>query len=463
MDIQDSALYREIANIQTDGSKPVHYSYRGQIHANGQTIDAMKVIEVDILRDYELQYSDTIIVRMQFPQGTYFQDIFPYQDALECTLFKDPLNEQGASVDLNQSMQTERYTCIINQTEGSPLLEQTGWNDDSKDTLDLKDFADVHFQLVDRALYQMRMMEAGSNFRNCTPEQALRAIMTSESQQVQVDQQRVIKGVDMVPSNNQTVRDHVQIPDGTPLVHIPQYIHQKCGGVYSAGLGYFLQNDIWYIYPIYDPTRGANKAAALTIINIPKNRFPGVERTYRMDGNNLVIMGTGDVKFRDLSNPFQLNKGNGVRFAAADKIIDSYANVKNNIAVASRGAINTEVATTARPDGLNNAKTSARRLNANPYLEYSEMAKRNGSQMAFTWENSDPSLLYPGMLTTVIYQDGDTIQQVSGVLLKNHSHVRMQGSGMTSQRHITETGLSVFVQRPVGNGVSTGPGVTTPT
>jgi len=462
MDIQDSALYREINAILSSGVKPVHFAWAATVHANGKNIRAMKLREMDIQRDYEVNYSDDIHVLLVFPAGDFWADIYPYHDNLEVTIYKYPLSEVGDAADNSSPVQTERYKAILSIGDnGSPLLENTGANNDTRDTLNLKDFVPVEFQLIDRSLYQMRMMEVGNNFRNCTVEQALRAIMTSESQKVIVDQQRVNQGVEMVPANNQTVRSTVSIPQGTALTDVPAWIHQKCGGVYSAGFGYYLQNNHWYIYPCYDPTRVNKTAPALTIINLPKNRFVGIERTYRLDGSNLVVLATGDVKFRDRSNAMQLNRGNGVRFVAADELIDSWVTVKNGIPIASRGKVTTEVMTTARPDGINNARVSPRAINANPFVEYSDMAARNGSPFALTWENSDPSLITPGMLAVVVYQDGESISQVYGVVLKSHTFVRMQGSGMTSSRHATDTAISIFVQRPLGNGDNTGQGVIT--
>lgn len=464
MDIQESALYREITTIMSSGSKPVHFAWSALIHANGQDIRAMKLLEVDINRDYEMNYSDDIRVKLAIPAGDYWANIYPYHDNLEVTLIKNPLQEQGDAGDGNSAVQTERYKAVIDgdQQKGSPLIENTGGNNDTRNTLNLKDFEYVSFQLIDRSLYQMRMIEYSNSLRNCTVEQAIRAVLTSESGKIQVDQQRINLGVEMVPASNQTVRDHVVIPQGTALTDVPAWIHQKCGGVYSAGFGYYLQNNLWYVYPCYDPTRANQTAAALTIINMPKNRFRGIERTYRLDGGNLVVLASGDAKFRDHSNTMQLNRGNGVRFADASQLIDQFATFVKGVPVASRGKVNTEVVTTQRPDGLNNARTSPRAINANPYVEYSDMAARNGSQYAMVWENADPTLITPGMLATILYLDGDRVAQVNGVVLKSHSFVRMQGSGMTSSRHVMDTAISVFVQRPVGDGVSDGLGVITP-
>jgi hypothetical protein len=462
MEIEQSSLYREIQNIISAGAKPVHYSWSAQIHANGQTYNALKVVSIDILRDYEGNYSDSIIAEMWVPMGTFWKKIYPYMDAVEVTLVKYPLLEVGDSANGTQPLESERYIALLHQ-QGSPYIENTGMNEASEDALNLTDLLFIKVELINQTLNQLRMVSASPGIiRNTTVEKALRAVMSKESQTAIVDQARQIKGVDMVPANNQTVRDHIVIPQGTPLVHIPQWIHEKCGGVYSAGFGYYLQQDWWYIYPLFDPTRSNQQSPALTIINVPKNKFPGVERTYRQDGDNIVLLSTGDVKFKDDSNSQQLNYGNGARWADANKVVDGFVTTKNNEAVASRGATNTEVVTAERANGYNNVPVSSNPINANPFVEYSKLARRNGSLLALSWENSNPALIRPGMLVMVLYLDGDTIATIYGVMLKAHHHVRMQGQGMTSTRHVTDSMLSVFVKRPLGTGDNTDLGVITP-
>lgn len=459
MELEQSPMYREVQAIITSGAKPVHYSWVAQAHANGVDYNAMKVIQIDILRDYENNYSDVIKCTMAFSKGVFWNMIYPYLDNLEMTLFKYPLAETGTQADQTQALETERYIAVLD-SQHSPLIGSGQPFSSTQQTLDLTDLETIQVELVDRSLNQMRMMASpGAVFRNATPAQVLKAVMTTESQKVVVDQQRINQGVDMVKENNTGVRDHIVIPSGIPLPHIPQFIHEKCGGIYSAGMGYYLQNNFWFVYPCYDPTRASSSPPALTILNIPPNKFRGIERTYRQNGGNLVVLASGDIKFSDYSNHAQLNKGNGFRFADAAKIMDNFATVKNGIATAARGIINTEAITVPRPNGLNNAQTSKRPINANPFVEYGEMAKRNGSQISLVWENSNPSLITPGMLVAIQYLDQNTVSQVFGVLSQVHHHVRMQGSGMTDVRHVTDTAMAVFIQRPVGNGSTTGQGV----
>jgi hypothetical protein len=462
MEIEQSSLYRQIQAITRSGAKEVHYHWVAQIHANGKTYDALKLTDLDIRRDYEHQYGDEVQATLTFPLGTFYSRIYPYMDNLECTLFKLPLLESGNSADTSQAVQSERYACVLHDVPGSPGITSDAPNNADEQALNLTELFTVQVELLNKSIQQLRMMSFGGVFRQCTTEKALRAIMTVESQKLVIDQSRQNKGVEMVPANNTTVRDHIEIPQGTPLIDVPSYIHERCGGVYSAGFGYYLQNDHWYVYPLYDPTRFLTARQALTIVNVPKNKFPSVERTFMIDGNNVILMATGDVKFKDKSNEDHLNRGNGVRFADASKLMDGFTKTQDNITLAGRGGSNTEVISAPRADGLNNVKQSDTPIHANPYKEYSKLAQRDGAYLLMTWENSDPSYITPGVMCQILYLDGDDVNTIYGTVLHAHSKVRMSGSGMTNGRHITDTGMVIFVKRPVGNGVQADTGVINP-
>jgi hypothetical protein len=229
-------------------------------------------------------------------------------------------------------------------------------------------------------------------------------------------------------------------------VEVPHHVHYHCGGLYSAGLGYYLQDDHWYVFPVYDNTRFNDGDPTLTIINVPPNRLPGIERTYRKDGDNLVVLATGDAKFRDLSNLAQLNAGNGVRFADASKMMQDFVTVKGNKAQAARAKNNTEIVGDKRPNNVNYVTTALRGINANPYVEYSALTARQGSGINLVWENADHTLIHPGMPARVMYLDGDEVKELYGVLQGAHLYASMREVGVTSERFVNHMTLSVFVK-----------------
>lgn len=447
MELEQSSLYREIQAIVTAPSKPVHYTWIADIHvmATGESYRALKVLSKDEVGDYENAYADQIIVTLALPGGTYAKRIYPNQSNLDITMYRIPVSEVSEAADLDRSTQTERYTATLIDA-GNPQLEANGGNTPTEEALNLTNIFTISFQLVNKSLEQIRMLSVGGNYRYTTVEEVIKGVLTRESQRVVVEGIRAPQGVDMVEASNQERRDHIILPQGTKLTAVPQYVHDKCGGVYSTGMGYYLQGDYWYVYPCYDTTRFSKAPRTLTIINVPKNKFPNIERTYRQDGKNTVILATGDVRFRDDTDQQQLNEGNGIRFADATKFMDGLSETKNNRTVMSRGANASEFISTARPNGNNNVQMSKNAITANPFVEYSKMSRRSGSFLSLEWEHSNPSLILPGQMVSLMYLIEDEIKILYGVVLKVHHFTQLLGEGLTSSRYKNTSALSVFVK-----------------
>jgi hypothetical protein len=446
MEIEQSSLYREIKAVINGDAKPVHFYWSAKIHVNNEVLEPLKVLSIDIIRDYENNYGEEILITMAVLGGKYAKRIYPYKGKIDISLEKLPLYETGVETDKSKSVETERYTATLID-KGNPLIEGNSGNVPTEETLDLTNIFEISFQLVNKALEQLRFISIGGNYRDVLVEDVLKGVLTTESGKLDVDTARAIKGVDMVPSANKKPREHVIIPQGTMLVDLPEYLQTKCGGIYSAGLGYFLQDDYWYVYPCYDTTRFNDSTSTMTVINVPPNKFPNIERTYRADGKNIVVLATGDVKFADDSEIQQLNAGNGVRFANADKMMDGFSTTKDNKTTLSRGSNNNEFISTPREGGNNNVKLSSARIQSNFLIETSKLARRQGSLMSFKWENSQNSLLYPGMMIKIMYLDHDVIKEAYGVLLKEHTYVSTRLPGFTDRRHVSNTVLTAFIGR----------------
>ena len=447
MEIEQSSLYREIKSILNSPSKPVHYHWKAEIHVGDKTYKPLKLLSIDFKEDFENNYAAEVLVEMALSGGQYAKRIYPFQDNIDITLFRNPIQEYSDVANQEAVVETERYTATIID-RGNPLIEGNGANSASERDLDLTNIFNITFQLVNKSLEQLRMISVGGIYRDTDVETVLKGVLASESKKVQVENVRALKGVDMVPASNVTKRDHILIPQGTKLVDMPEYIHRKCGGVYSSGMGYYQQGDYWYIYPCYDTTRFNNSTHTLTVINVPENKFPQVERTYRQDGDSLTIIATGEVKFADDSDVMQLNFGNGIRFADANNFMDGFTVTKDNKTVANRPGTNSEFISEARPNGNNNVQMSVNAINANSMVEFSKMARRQGCVLSLVWENSLPHLIYPGMMVKMMYLEGEDIKTIYGVALKAHHYVQTKGQGMTDARHVCRSMLAVFVKSP---------------
>jgi hypothetical protein len=446
MAIENSSLYREILAIINGNSKPVHFSWSAIIHVDKLNYNPLKILSIDFSQDYENNYSDEIIITLSILGGTYAKDIYPFKDKVDITLLRTPITEVAGSTQANQLRETERYTATLLDT-GNPIIEGNGANTPTRESLNLTNIFEVSFQLVNKSLEQMRMMSVGGIYRSVTAIDVIKCVLTNEMKKIVVEGIRKPVGVDIIDGYNKQVREHVVIPHGTKLVNLPEYVHQKCGGIYSSGFGYYFQKAHWFIYPCYDTSRFNSASKTLTIINVPRNKFPNIERTYRADGKNTTIMATGEVKFRDDSEVQQLNLGNGVRFSSADNFMSNFSTTTDNKTSVSRGSNNTEVTASPRANGNNNVHISSDPINSNPFLEYSKLARRQGSMISLSWENSLPSLVSPGMMVKILYLDGDNIAIAYGTLLKTHHYTQMRGIGMTDTRYISNSSLHVFVKQ----------------
>lgn len=446
MNFEDSSLYLEVKNIIANGENPVFNYYTAQIHLQNEDLDAIKVAQIDIERDYEQNFTDTIILSLLLPFGKYAKRLYPERNNLEITIKRKPMTELGGNEDTSRGPSVERYIAVL-MNQGNPLIEGDDSNIPSEDVLDLSKLITVTFQLIPKSVDQLRMKSVGGVFRSGTNEDILKTILTRESQNLDLPKELIPLGIDMVSSTNKNKRNHIVIPHGVKLINLPQYLQDKCGGLYSTGVGFYYQNKHWYLYPLYDTERFDNTIDKVTIINVPGNKLVGIERTYRKNGSNTIILATGDAQFKDTSDYQQLSQGNGVRFADASIFMDGFVKTKGNKSIAARGANVNEVISTSRTSGRQNVHITDTRISSNIAKEYTDLARREGSLINLLWENADIDLIFPGLPVKVLYLEDDVIRELTGVVLKAQAYVYMKGQVMFGNTHYVNLALSVFVNR----------------
>lgn len=447
MEFEQSSLMFEVSAILAQGPKPVQFQINAHVtvNATNSTFTPLKVLNVDTKRNYLDGYADEMIIEMAFPAGIYSKQIYPYKNDIDVTLVMTPLMETGDRVDTSQSPQSETFTATILDT-GSPVMEQNGFNAPTQYNLDLSSMVTVQFQLVNKALDQMRMIDVGQVFRGATVSDAIKTVLTLASQTTTVNGQRTVQGVTMEKSANTAARNHIVIPHGVKLVDAAKYIQKYAGGVFNAGMGCYLQGNQWHVFSAHDTSKFNTSQNTLTIINLPQNKYTNVERTYRVAGGQVMVLATGNVKFRDPSNQHQLNLGNGMRFTDAATIMGNFVQLGDNKALASRGANNNEFVGLTRPNGNNNVHRSDNPINANALEEYSKLSRAMGSVITMEWQHSNKDLITPGLPTEILYLDEDQIQTITGVVVGVHDYTQMIGQGFSTARYGSSTVLSIFVQ-----------------
>lgn len=444
-ELQNSALLEELRKIAAAPGSP-YYRLAAVIHVAGKDVYPIKTVRWDIDRDYTSAWFDASSVVMYIGQGTLMNDITPFQDDLKITMYVIPMTEFGQEY-VDVKVVTRTYKAYIGDDIESTMEAGNDITLQDKDTGDRTSIRAVTFVLEEMAVNQFRKQSTGVIGEATPPYMVLETLLNRYAQALKLDDEEVIKRVDVVPANNQNVRPFVIVPDGTMLPDLPDHIQNTQGGVYSTGLGFYVQDRIMYLWPVYDTTRFNKAARVLQVVMSPNKNTQLIDHTWRDTDRTLTIYCAGIAKVIDNTIDHLNNEGNGVRFQMASRTLDAPVEVANNKMVASRTKNNSEFATTVVGDGSNLLKVAGTKVTDNVYLEASKMAKRGCATLIVTWLRSDPSLIIPGMPVEVIYDYNDEIQSLPGVVRSAPSSYEVEGIGPTGDRFRAKTVLVIAVDR----------------
>lgn len=447
MELEYTPLYREARAIVDKGQTSAHNTWTARIHyGDGKYFDPLVVKAVNVHRNYHKSFSDIRTITVTMGYGDYARLIYPNRVGLEITLTKQALGENSSTVNMEGAAESEKYSASLLDGPVAPTTAQ-GTESNDREALNLINVVDVNFQLFDKAVEQIRTMMTGGIRRTTTVEKALRGAITEQALSAKVPQAVALTGIDMVEANNQDLKGQIVVKHGIYLIDLPDLM-QKRYGVYSTGIGSYIQNKTWYIFPLYDTNAFSKRKKTLTILVVPKRKFTQVERTYRVDGDSTMLVIAGETGFKDDSGTNYVNTGNGVRFASAKGLMESPVTVSGNRAFADRGANTTEMIADHGINGINHAPVSAKQITDNPFTEYSFLASKNGGLFKGIWQHGDPALLFPGMCVKVVYVDGDDVKHIYGVLHGVDCVTHLIGS-INSKRYSTNLTLTVFVNGQV--------------
>ena len=446
MEIENTPLYRIAKPIFANGATSTNYTWNLLIHYGPTaTVEVLQVESINWSRNYLENFADEITCTAQIPLGVFAKLIYPFRSELQITLTKLPINEIGQDSTIAGGIESERYSAILIDADRAATIAQ-GTEAVDQRSLDLKQIVSISFQLYDKALEQLRTMLVGGVYRTCTVKDALLTAMSTQSQAAVVNNDRAVIGVDMIEPSNKDLKGQIIITHGTKLIDFPDYVQARVG-VYNSGLGHYIQNKYWYCYPLYDTTQFNKRPANVTFIILPPRKFSNIDRTFLVQGNNVTILITGETAFKDSSGIFQVAQGNGIRFSDAATMMDGVSTTDNK-ASTSRNANNSEFTSTPAINGVDNAPVLGDRITANPFAAYSILAARQGGAFKGEWQNSDHSLLIPGMSAKIVYDLDGVAVSIYGVLHKA-THLSSKAGGYGTNRFKNVTVVECFTNSQV--------------
>lgn len=452
MRIEGTALQADIAMVTSDVGKATHYGYDVFVKGGGSQVMAMKMESLNEERNYGEQYGDNAVVVLWFVEKDYNATILPNVKDLEIIITKRQLNKPNKLSTGTGDAVTTRYKGTLVDVTVPQVGESNLYDHDPANAMKR-----VTVQLMDRALYQMRLTTIGGVFRATTPGEVLSVMLTSKSQTIEIDESSRPLGVEMVPPDTAlksdgtaNLRDHVIVRGGVPLFDLAGYLQQHCGGIYNNGIGCYYQSSsrVWHVYPLFDNNRANTSDRTLTIIRVPADSMPDVDNSYTLRGSHLFVLGTDEAISIDQTDHHQLNDGNASIYPTATGVMSKIMPASDSAGFTNQSDVLGRISVTDRPDGLNSAKFDVRAVTDNSASVISKLARATQQLMQFGWAYSDPSLLYPGMPVKVLYDNNGIIQTLQGTLIGGDSFTELATPGMATIHYQTKTALTVLVDKP---------------
>ena len=447
--IEKTALWLDINPIITSKSKPVKFTYKGMLHTEVEDIPIMKIVAIDTVRDYMKSIGDYVHIEFIMSLGDYVSKLYPRRANLEFSIKTTTLQEIQVKKDPLIDDTIERYKAVFLPNENK-VISASELEQFDQESLNKSDIITVKLQLLDRALEPLRIKTVSGVFRQVTQKTMMHNLLAGESNKVLVDGKPSIDGVDVVEPDNQLLVKNQIIKDGTLLTELPTYMQKHLGGVYSSGIGNYLQTykskKLWFVYPLFDPRRFDSLVDKCIIYAVPERRFPELDRTYLQDGSVIKILANGEKQYSDKADTELMNKGSGFRMPNANSFMKKPLDLSNDQVKARRANLNYEMIGRERADGLNYAPMS-NQISSNPFNEYSKLIHRDLATITINWDHANPALIYPGMPCKYLYLVKEKVIELKGSIAYCHVYANLEGKGLQSELYRTRCQLVLQVEK----------------
>lgn len=449
----DTLMNEEIRTIFNGPDYIVKYDISCTVHFPSGSVEALFVTDFSLLRDYINKFSDVLSINAVFGKGMVNHYILPNYKQLECTVTLKPLVNTPEYFQSQSAKITEfKYRAVLYE-DAMQALQANHPSDTTRGQADIEDIVAVKMQLINPLQDKLRVATFGGCIRNANAMDAIRLLLGKYSKVDGIEDQFSIQGIDIVQGYNTEIREHINVPHLTPIISLPKVINEIVGGLYSTGFNYYLQGRHWYIWSPFNIRAYEKAQFTITVINVPANKLAQAEKTFRFTQNQLIILCTGEVDYKRISDKAENNAGMGVRFIDANKIMEGFGEqVDNKFTINSRKHVN-EVSVyqdvSATPEKINILSESKDRITTSYLSEYSQIAMRKGAFAQITWENSMDNLVQPGTPVRYIYLQGKEPRQAYGTVVALESTYTPVSTGMMDRRFANKTILSLFLDDSV--------------
>lgn len=411
------------------------------------------VVELTSAKDFVIKFTSDITIQVMVAMLDYRYKLFEHRDNLQAIVSFFPL-DAGSNVYISSVPVIEKkYRALL--LDNDDLSNSPGSKLTSKKEATAKDEnVLVRLQLVEPYSEAMAYKQAQGTFRYTDNDNILRGYL-SEMIRREIEVNPDIAGMRLeIVELSEAVnnRNAITIPAQTRLTAVPKFLQEQEGGLYSHGLGSFINWDTWWIYPLFDTARFKETTERLKIIQLADYSAPVTDNTWEYVDGELTIVCTTASKMQDLSVSNQVNDGTGTRFMKASAMFQESTEGDPNKEHFNSENVMAGFQSGEREDGNNIAKYSDNMITDNIANEYSKIAWREGQIFVTIWQRSMIDLINPGMPCRIYLDKDGTLLQYDGIVINVQEQWSSEKEGMIEKNMISAAAVTCFINKEPNNG-----------
>ncbi len=450
MEVEKSLLGVEIDKIVNRPNNNTN-EVMHEVHIHTVDIDVKidKVTSIDIMEDYNNNYSAEIYVNILCPMGDLVKLIYPYRNNLEMSVIRT----------LGTFKDMERYKLILMNVNTD--LGSGKYTEKSLEELNKEEYVNLKCQCISREVEAIRLSQVCGIYRGHTVKDIIIGLFDKNCRDIKVNGMALDPYITMSDVDNDRIYEHIIIPSGTKLVDLPSFLQELDYGVYNGEIGMYIKNERLgtffnrcdlgstaipckkvlsiYIYQLYRISEKNKKVNKLIIYGSPNHKYSMIENTYLIDGDDIKILSNEDSVKINTGDTALIDNGTGYITLDVNKVMNRPVIVNPDKVDSFKDLSNIDSYSKERAD------TSVYRMtkepNDNQYNYRSAFVKESGDILQIKWNFSNPKYLIPGMSITYAYLgDNNDVIRVDGVL---QSHF----TSFNNSAKMASTILNVFVEK----------------
>lgn len=424
----------EIDNILSeDNPSKAILPYTVTLHTKENDIVIERLVSIELLRDYNENIGDYILITFQMVAGEFMELVQPYHDNLEMTL---------------QSKTTTRYKLLLrNNREG---MESSMLSRFDREELNKLSILNIEGQLVLRELEGLRNTFVDGIYRTVTVKELIEGLYFDSASKVILEGTPLDINIDVVePNNDITLQNHI-IPTGISVLDLASYLQSVSPGVYNGAIGTYIQKYLYnedsedkftvFVYPLYSAQLYTESSKPKVIFYFSNTHILNlVERTYSIEDDVIKIIVGTEVENFDNTNVDISSKGESIIATTPENILNRNIEIGEEDITYDKTKQLKGISLKKRSDGY--VKSRMVINESNLYYQRSKLIRDTMIVYRIPWRYSNPDLIYPGMPCCYIFESS------KGELVKQNGTIQLVFSRYDAQTNSWTTTLMVMVSK----------------